>query len=254
MAAVHGASAGVLYQTGFGAKEGYVQGDISGQLGWTTFPAAGVASVTFTPPAGGSGGALAFSGGGAGNPSNSARYAWPQAYGSAFEAASAAGEVVLTNSTSIYVASGSSSTVRVGAATFDATGTRFLTGFFVQANTGAVTLIAYSVSGGTVNNFIYNTGRSIALNAWTTISTSWDRWTGRASISFVSTTGAFSGGVNGASVGSIADETDFVSLNNNSTTAATVFFDNLEVTTSVPAPGALSILGLAGVFGSRRRR
>lgn len=245
------ASAGILYQTGFNESEGYVAGSISGQQGWSVFQPSGssvFADVTFSAPAGSKGGALAFSSGT--DASTSPRYAWPTSYGAAFEAASNAGEVVLTASVDMYVASGSTSTARTGVVTFDATGTRILSGFYVQQNTGLVYLLAYYNNAGTVNNFAFNTGVALGFNTWTTVTSTWDRWTGRLTVSW----GASSFYVDGAGIGSIADETDIYATRNGSTIASTTYFDDMLITTEVPAPGALALLGLAGIAGSRRRR
>ena len=245
------ASAGILYQTGFNASEGYVEGALSGQQGWSVFQPSATsvfANVTFSAPAGNKGGALAFTSGT--DSTSSPRYAWPAGYGAAYESAAASGEVVLTQSVDMYMASGSTSTARIGAVTFDATGTRILTGFYVQQNTGILYMLAYYNNGGTFGNYAFNTGVQLGNNAWTTVTSTWDRWTGRTIVSW----GANAFYVDGAGIGSIADETDIYGTRNGSTVAATVYFDNMLVSTEVPAPGALSLLGLAGVAGSRRRR
>ena len=86
--------------------------------------------------------------------------------------------------------------------------------------------------------------------AWTTVTSTWDRWTGRTIVSW----GANAFYVDGAGIGSIADETDIYATRNGSAVAATVYFDDMVISTEVPAPGALALLGLAGIAGSRRRR
>lgn len=245
------ASAGILYQTGFNASEGYVEGALAGQQGWSVFQPSGssvFAGVTFSAPAGSKGGALAFTSGT--DASTSPRYAWPTGYGAAYEAAANAGEVVLTTSVDMYMASGSTSTARIGAVTFDATGAKILSGFYVQQNTGLLYMLAYYNNAGTFGNFAFNTGVQLGNNAWTTVTSTWDRWTGRTTVSW----GGNSFYVDGAGIGSIADETDIYATRNGSAVAATVYFDDMLISTEVPAPGALALLGLAGVAGSRRRR
>lgn len=239
-----------LYSTGFEASQGYTAGDLNSQNGWSTFqPGAGssYANVTFSAPSN-TGGAVSLTSGTDAN--TSPRYAWPAGYGSAFEAAANAGEVVHTTSVDMYMASGNASTARLGAVTFDATGNRILGGFYVQQSTGLVYLLAYYNNAGTLNNFAFNTNQTIGFNQWVSFTTTWDRWTGRMTVSW----GSNSFFVDGAAIGSIADETDFYATRNGSTTATTVYFDNLSISTSVPAPGAVALLGLAGLAGGRRRR
>ena len=82
----------------------------------------------------------------------SPRYAWPAGYAAQFTAAAAAGDNVAVSQCSMYMASGSTSTERTGMVVFDATGAKILTGFYVQANTGIVYLLANYNNAGTVNN------------------------------------------------------------------------------------------------------
>lgn len=251
LAAAASGQSTTLYSTGFEASQGYTAGDISSQNGWSTYQpgaGAGYANVTFTAPGGNAGGALALTSGTDGN--TSPRYAWPAGYGSAFASAASAGQVVHNTSVDMFMASGNSSTARLGAVTFDDTGARILGGFYVQQNTGMVYLLAYYNNAGTVNNYAFSTNVAISYNTWTTFTTTWDRWTGRMTVSW----GSNSFYVDGASIGSIADETDFYGTRNGSTIATTAYFDNLSISTSVPAPGAVALLGLAGLAGGRRRR
>lgn len=247
------ASASVtFYSTGFEAPD-FTTGDVNGQAGWSTYDptfttgGGNFASVTTSAPAGfGGSQALRFdSGTGA---TSSPRYAWSPSFGSQFTTAAAAGDNILVAQTSMYMASGQSSTARQGMVTFDSTGSKILTGFYVQANTGLVYLLANYNNAGTINNFAFNTNVTIGYDQWVNFTTTWNQATGRMEV-FWGTNGFF---VDGAATGSIADETDYYNTRNGSTVSSTVYFDNLAIG-AVPSPGALALLGLAGLAARRRR-
>jgi hypothetical protein len=243
------ASAGVIYSTNFSEFTG---GDVNGQNGWATY------DPTFTTGGGnfatiqrvgptGAGNVLRFDSGtsAAGSP----RYAFAPGFGSAFTAEAAAGNNVLSSSVDMYMASGQASAARQGMLAFDASGTRILTGFYVQANTGLVYLLANYNNAGTIGNFAFNTNVVMGYDQWVNFNMTWNQASGRMVVSW----GANAFFVDGAAAGQVADEVDFYNTRNGSTVATTVFFDNLDIS-AVPAPGALALLGLAGVAGSRRRR
>ena len=63
-------------------------------------------------------------------------------------------------------------------------------------------------------------------------------------------------GESGAAAGTAVDELDLIGSVNSGTAAqggTTGYYDNIQVTSS-PAPGALALLGVAGLAGARRRR
>jgi len=247
------ASASVtFYSTGFEAPS-FATGDVNGQSGWTTYDptfttgGGNFASVTTGAPAGfGGSQALRFDSGT--SATSSPRYAWGPAYGSLFSAAASAGDNVLVAQTSMYMASGQTSTARQGMVTFDLSGSKILTGFYVQANTGLVYLLANYNNAGTINNFAFNTNVTIGYDQWVNFTTTWNQATGRMEVFW----GANAFYVDGAAAGSVADETDYYNTRNASTVASTAYFDNLTIG-AVPAPGALALLGLAGIVGRRRR-
>jgi len=241
-----------FYSTGFEAPD-FAAGDVNGQSGWTTYDptfttgGGNFASVTTSAPAGfGGSQALRFDGGT--SATSSPRYAWGPAFGAQFTAAAAAGDNVLVAQTSMYMASGQTSTARLGMVTFDSTGAKILTGFYVQANTGLVYLLANYNNAGTINNFAFNTNVTIGYDQWVNFTTSWNQATGRMEV-FWGANGFF---VDGAAAGSVADETDYYATRNGSTIASTAYFDNFAVG-AVPAPGAIALLGLAGLTARRRR-
>ena len=247
------ASASVtFYSTGFEAPD-FTTGDVNGQAGWSTYDptfttgGGNFASVTTSAPAGfGGSQALRFdSGTGA---TSSPRYAWSPSFGSQFTTAAAAGDNILVAQTSMYMASGQSSTARQGMVTFDSTGSKILTGFYVQANTGLVYLLASYNNAGTIGNFAFNTNVSIGYNQWVNFTTTWNQTTGRMEVFW----GTNSFYVDGAAAGSTADETDFYATRNGSTISATAFFDSVTVG-AIPTPGAVALLGLAGLVSRRRR-
>jgi len=244
-------SSTTIYSTGFNSGEGYVAGDINGQNGWTTYqPGAGsgYANVTFTAPPGfGGDGALQINSGT--DASTSPRYAWPTGYGSTWDSLVASnGYDTLRVKTSMYLASGSASTARLGLVSFDSTGSKILSGFYVQQSTGVLYMLGYYNNAGTLNNYAFNTGVTLGFNSWVDITTTWNRATGRFEV-FWGSNGFY---VDGAGAGSTADETDFYVTRNGSAISTTAYFDNLSIE-AVPAPGAIALLGLAGLAGRRRR-
>lgn len=240
------ASAGLIYSTDF---NNYSLGDVNGQNGWATYDptsttgGGGFANIV----AGGNGsqGLQMNSGTGA---TTSPRYAWGPNYGAAWSAEAAAGNTQLVVSVDMKLNSGNASAARIGAVTFDQAGTKILGGFYVQQNTGLVYMLGYYNNAGTLNNFAFNTNVALALDTWTTFTTTWDSVTGRFTCSW----GANSFFVDGAGAGSIADETDIYATRNGSTVAASATFDNLSIS-AVPAPGAIALLGVAGLVSRRRR-
>jgi len=239
-----------IYSTGFDSSQGYTAGDINGQNGWATYEPGGgsaYANVTFTAPAGFSGdGAMAMDSGTSGT--TSPRYAWPGLYDSTWGSLVSQGFNKLVTRNQLYIGSGSTSTARFGLVNFDSSGTKILSGYYVQANTGTLYMLGYYNNAGTLNNFAFNTGLTLGFNEWVEVTTTWDATTGRFEV-FWGTNGFF---VDGAGAGSSASETDFYVTRNGSTVATTAYFDNLNIE-AVPAPGAIALLGLAGLAGRRRR-
>lgn len=247
--AAHAASAGVISSTDF---SNFNVGDVNGQNGWATYDPTNTAgggnfaTISSSGPAGSSGNVLRFDSGTSGT--SSPRYAWGSNFGAAFTAEAAAGNTTFVAQTSMFMASGQTSTARQGMVTFDASGAKILTGFYVQANTGIVYLLANFNNAGTVNNFLFNTNVTIGFDQWVNFTTTWNQTTGRMEVAW----GANAFYVDGAAAGSVADETDYYNTRNGSTVSSTAYFDNLTIG-AVPAPGALALLGVAGLASRRRR-
>jgi MYXO-CTERM domain-containing protein len=240
------ASAGVIYSTGFNASEGYVVGNLNGQLGWTTYqPSAGTGSAAANI----TGDGRMQMNSGTSN-AESARFAWNGNYGTQFDVDRAAGNTRLYTTVDMNVARAQTSIARIGVYNYDVTGTKILSGFFINVNTGIMSLVGYYNSAGTIGNYSFATTTAITFDTWTTMTTTWDSDTGRFQV-FMGTAGFY---VDGAGAGSTADETDFYASRNGGTIVGTALFDNLEVGTTTPAPGALALLGVAGLAGARRRR
>ncbi len=240
------ASAGIIYSTGFNASEGYVVGNLNGQQGWETYqPSAGTGSAAANITADGR---MQMNSGT--SAAESARYAWHGNYGAQFDIERAAGNTRLYTTVEMTVPRAQSSVARIGIYNYDVTGTKVLSGFYINVNTGILSLVGYYNNAGTVGNYGFATTTAIAFDTVTTMTTTWDSDTGRFQV-FMGSTGYF---VDGAGAGSTADETDFYASRNSGTIVGTAFFDNLEIGTTTPAPGAMALLGVAGFIGGRRRR
>jgi MYXO-CTERM domain-containing protein len=153
------------------------------------------------------------------------------------------------------------STNRYGNYLYDTTGTKILAGCSMQNNTGQFYLLSNYNNAGTVGNFSFSTGVAgiLARNTWYTFSMSFNSTTGRTVAGFQ----AFGAAtfteffVDGAAAGSVAGEYDLVASVNAAAagTSTLGFYDNIDAYTSssVPAPGAIALLALAGLTGRRRR-
>jgi hypothetical protein len=150
------------------------------------------------------------------------------------------------------------STNRYGNYLYDSTGTKILAGCSMQNNTGQFYLLSNYNNAGTIGNFSFSAGTSaiLARNTWYTFSMTFNSTTGRTTAGFkaygaASFTEFF---VDGAAAGSVAGEYDLVgSVNAAAAGTSTLgYYDNINAYTT-PAPGAIALLGLAGLVGRRRR-
>ena len=155
----------------------------------------------------------------------------------------------------------STSTNRYGNYLYDTTGTKIIAGVTMQNNTGQFYLLSNYNNAGTIGNFSFSTGTSgiLTRNTWYTFQYSFNSTTGRVTAGFkafgaATFTDFF---VDGAAAGSVAGEYDLIgSVNAAAAGTSTLgYYDNINAFTSVgvPAPGAIALLGLAGLVGRRRR-
>jgi MYXO-CTERM domain-containing protein len=143
---------------------------------------------------------------------------------------------------------------------YDASGSKILAGATVQNNTGQLYVLGNYNNAGTIGNFAFSTGTSgiLARNTWVSLIVTFDMVTGRFQAGY-STNGGASYNVffvDGAAAGTAVAELDLIGSVNSGTAAqgaTTGYYDNIQVTSS-PAPGALALLGVAGLAGARRRR
>ena len=150
---------------------------------------------------------------------------------------------------------------RYGNYLYDTTGTKILAGVTMQNDTGQFYLLSNYNNAGTIGNFSFSAGTSaiLARNTWYTFMYTFNSTTGRVTAGFkaygAATFTEFF--VDGAAAGSVAGEYDLIgSVNAAAAGTSTLgFYDNINAFTSVgvPAPGAIALLGLAGLVGRRRR-
>lgn len=245
-----------------GALSADPTGVVAGQGGWYTYTAGLGGSANWTiandPASGGTHGqVLATTAGTTATGNSSTRFAWTD---DIHNASRPAGETLIVCTYDFYVSGSTTSTNRYGAYMYDLSGTKILSGVTVQNNTGQLYLVGNYNNAGTVGNYSFSTGTSglLARNSWVTLACTFDMVTGRFQAGFSTNGGAtftlFY--VDGAAAGTAVDELDLIGSVNSGTAAqggTTGYYDNINVT-STPAPGALALLGVAGLAGARRRR
>ena len=242
-------------------------GVTAGQGGWYIFGSpATYAQIVADPNAGNTNGATAHNGGQvlqtqAATTGTSTRFTWNDDVFNTM-GANPAGNNLFVMTYDFYMDGPSAnSTNRYGNYLYDTTGTKIIAGCTMQNNTGQFYLLSNYNNAGTIGNFSFSTGTSgiLARNTWYTFQYSFNSTTGRVTAGFkafgaASFTEFF---VDGAAAGSVAGEYDLIgSVNAAAAGTSTLgFYDNIEAftTVGVPAPGAIALLGLAGLAGRRRR-
>ena len=241
-------------------------GVTAGQGGWYIFGSpATYAQIVADPNAANTNGTVAHNGGQvlqtqAATTGTSTRFTWNDDVFNTM-GANPAGNNLFVMTYDFYMDGPSAnSTNRYGNYLYDTTGTKIIAGCTMQNNTGQFYLLSNYNNAGTIGNFSFSTGTSgiLARNTWYTFQYSFNSTTGRVTAGFkafgaASFTEFF---VDGAAAGSVAGEYDLIgSVNAAAAGTSTLgFYDNIEAyTTSIPAPGAIALLGLAGLTGRRRR-
>ena len=242
-------------------------GVTAGQGGWYIFGSpASYAQVVTDPNAANTNGANAHNGGQvlqtqAATTGTSTRFTYNDDVFNTM-ASNPAGNKVFNMTYDFYMDGNSTtSTNRYGNYLYDTTGTKILAGVTMQNNTGQLYLLSNYNNAGTIGNFSFSTGTSgiLARNTWYTFMYTFNSTTGRVTAGFkaygaAAFTEFF---VDGAAAGSVAGEYDLIgSVNAAAAGTSTLgFYDNINAFTSpVPAPGAIALLGLAGLVTGRRRR
>ena len=242
-------------------------GTTAGQGGWYIFGStASYAQVVTDPNATNSNGANAHNGGQvlqtqAATSGTSTRFTWNDDVHNTM-GSNPVGNKLFNMTYDFYMDGPSAtSTNRYGNYLYDTTGTKILAGVTMQNNTGQFYLLSNYNNAGTIGNFSFSAGTSaiLARNTWYTFMYTFNSTTGRVTAGFkaygaAAFTEFF---VDGAAAGSVADEYDLIgSVNAAAAGTSTLgFYDNINAFTSpVPAPGAIALLGLAGLVTGRRRR
>ena len=260
-----------------GNLSGDATGTVAGQGGWYIFnstTAAGQATGNFQVvndpnptnsnggPAHNGGQVLQMQAGTTATGNNVTRFAWNDDVFNTMSSNPAENNLfVMTYD--FYMDGGSAtSTNRYGNYIYDATGAKILAGVTMQNNTGQFYIVGSYNNAGTIGNFSFSTGTAGLLqrNRWYTFAVTFDSVSGRFQGGFSTDGGAnftmFY--VDGAAAGTQAGEYDLIGSANSGTAAQGTtlgFYDNISAytTSTVPAPGALALLGLAGLAGRRRR-
>jgi hypothetical protein len=240
-------------------------GATAGQGGWYTFTSGTGGAANFNivndPQAGGSRGqSLAITAGNTNSGNNVTRFAWTNDV-AANIGTRGPGENLIVATYDFYMGGASATnTNRYGGYLYDVTGSKILAGVTMQNNTGQLFLVANYNNAGAIGNFAFNlgTGAVLSRNTWYRFAVTFDITTGRAQAGYSTDGGAnynlwF---VDGAAAGTLVDEFDLIGSANSGTAAQgqTIgYYDNINVI-ATPAPGALALLAVAGLMGSRRRR
>jgi len=132
-------------------------------------------------------------------------------------------------------------------------------GFKFNSYTGAATgLGSYLNTAGVITFYGFALPFTAAASNWTKQASSYNVDTGETSWYLSAdngvTYGAWTGGIDGAVAGRGAYEVDFYTSNSAVSLAqSTTWANSAQYTTVIPAPGAIALLGLAGIAARRRR-
>lgn len=224
------ANAQVLKFAGFEASEGYVLGDLFGQQGWTD--TGDVANVTSALAATGTRSISIDS-----SPVASSSWWWPSVN---HNTGTSANKTVIA-SVDMYLKTGGTKSGNWGLDCYDGAGSfARVTALWVNSSG----LVNYW--NGTTSVV---TGTSVSYDAWNNLKITMDYVTQKASFAINGSTIA-SGISFSAGVTNIFGDAD---INLQAAGFDTTYFDNYKIE-AVPAPSALALIGLGGLFAGRRRR
>lgn len=238
---------------------GFTTGAASGQNGWTHLGGnTGNYQITATRPGGAAGQGLAIT-----KSNTNTRYLYKDA--SAAFAARAATETQVWADFDIYYGGTSAVGNSARGSSMDGNGANMTAGAGVDLGTLSTTHVsgrlrgyAYltaAAAGGTAGNYVFNLGVTLTSAQWVKFSTVKDLSTGRVSW-FYSLDGGtnWNGSYFDAGVRSISTmEFDYIMTNTGVSTSQTGNFGDMALYT-VPGPGAIALVGVAGMVASTRRR
>ncbi len=152
----------------------------------------------------------------------------------------------------MYVPAGGTSVNRMGAE-IENSSYYSLGGIYIRPSDGQVFIRGKVLSTGSASNYSM-TGSFVTLGAWNTYSVAYNSVSG---VSRMSWTDKTAGNVfTDLTLYSAytPTEVDFNAVTYSATTVAnTVYYDNMGVYATVPSPGAVALIGLAGLVARRRR-
>lgn len=200
-----------------------------------------------------------------GSSTSTSRYAWlPSVTASGWAARDAGSDQIWATWDQDTSTFNSTSTNRFGLVIWDSTGTKMLAGLYVQVSTGQAYGLSYSTSGTSTANYAYtlkdssNANLVLTRDAWQSLAVTFNKTTGKTQFFYKSGSNWYGSYVMGAAAGVDPNEVDLYQYHNASTAQGKAYFDNILVTSAsgsfVPAPGALTLVGAAGLITSRRRR
>jgi hypothetical protein len=238
----------------------------AGQGGWFTSGGANTFFNIVTDPTAGAtrGNTMSIQGSSTGT----ARNAWTNDVASNWASRDSDSDTIVAawdQDTSTYTTvTGAASTNRFGAVIYDSTNTKILTGLYIQVSTGNLYGLAYATSGGTTSTYAYGItvgGVQVVLarDAWQSLAVTFNKTTGTAGFYYKKADGTWGGAsVTGAAAGVNPNRFNLYESANSSTSQGKAYYDNILVSSGsgafVPAPGAVALLGVAGLIGARRRR
>lgn len=154
----------------------------------------------------------------------------------------------------MYVPSGGTSTNTMGAE-IENSSYYSLGGIYIRPSDGQVYIRGKTTSGTTAASNYSVTGSFVTLGAWNSYSVAYNSVSGVSRMSWTDKTSGNLVYSDLTMLGAYTPvEVDLNSVTYSATTVAnTVYYDNMGVYATVPSPGAIALIGLAGLVARRRR-